>query len=311
MTEKESIIRGIYYDTEDGFDSVINTYRKASKVLNTITVADVKNFIEKQKGSYKQTKPYKGFNSYVAPKALHEIQIDLAIFTDSAKDNNGYKYAFVAIDIFSKYMWAIPIKDKRPQESIRAFNEVLNKIGTPQQIMSDREGAWESTEFVKLLNKHKIKHIISSSPPPFSERAVQELKNMIHTRLTGLDLEGEKWVELLPAVLRKYNNRVHGSTGMSPNDARKDENNIEVYLNIRKRAQYQRLYPKLSVGDKVRTTIKKHTFQKGHNSAWSKEVYKITFIKDKQYLINDHRKRVWNRWELLKIEESQGVDSGK
>ena len=78
-------------------------------------------------------------------------------------------------------MWAIPIKDKKPQESIRAFNEVLDKIGTPQQIMS--------TEFVKLLNQHKIKHIISSPPPPFSERAVQELKNMIHTRLDGLDLE--------------------------------------------------------------------------------------------------------------------------
>ena len=188
MSDKDSVIRGIYYDTEDGFDSVVNTYRKANKVLNSITVADVKAFIEKQKGSHKQTKPYKGFNSYVAPSALHEIQIDLAIFTDSAKDNDGYKYAFVAIDIFTKYMWVVPIKDKRPQESIRAFKEILEKIGTPSQVLSDREGAWESTEFVKLLNQHKIKHIISSSPPPFSERAIQEIKNMMHKRLYGLEL---------------------------------------------------------------------------------------------------------------------------
>ena len=55
--------------------------------------------------------------------------------------------------------------------------------------MSDREGAWESTEFVKFLNKHKFKHIISTSPPPFSERAVQEIKNMIHKRLEGFDLD--------------------------------------------------------------------------------------------------------------------------
>ena len=89
-------------------------------MLNTITVADVKACIEKQKGSYKQTKPYRGFNSYVAPKALHKFQVDLAVFTDSAKNNDGYKYAFVAIDIFSKYIWAVPIKDKKAPESIRA-----------------------------------------------------------------------------------------------------------------------------------------------------------------------------------------------
>ena len=94
--------------------------------------------------------------------------------------------------------------------------------------MSDREGAWESTEFIRLLNKHKIKHIISSSPPPFSERAVQEIKNMIHTRLEGLDLSKEKWVELLPSVLTKYNNRNHETTGVSPTDAMVYENAIQV-----------------------------------------------------------------------------------
>ena len=115
MSDKDSIIRSIYYDADDGFDSIINTYRKANKVLNTITVAEVKAFIEKQKGSYKQTRPYRGFNSYVAPKALHELQVDLAVFTDSSKDNDGYKYVFVAVDIFSKYICAVPIKDKKPQ----------------------------------------------------------------------------------------------------------------------------------------------------------------------------------------------------
>lgn len=205
-------------------------------------------------------------------------------------------------------MWVVPIKDKRPQESIRAFKEILEKIGTPAQVLSDREGAWESTEFVKLLNQHKIKHIISSSPPPFSERAIQEIKNMIHKRLDGLELSKEKWVDMLPPVLKKYNSRVHGSTGLSPNDARDDKNNIQVYLNLRQKAQFKRKYPPIHTGDSVKTTIKKHTFKKGHDSSWSKEVYTVTFIKDNQYLINDNKRRVYNRWELLKIEGSEGKD---
>ena len=162
----------------------------------------------------------------MVPHVLYEIQLDIMDMTASASLNHGFRYAFVAIDVFSKYIWAIPIKDKRPQESIRAFKEVLNKIGTPSQIMTDREGAWESTEFVRLLNEHKIKHIISSSPPPFSERAVQEIKNMIHARLGGLEMGQETWIDILPAVLRKYNSRVHGTTRMTPEEARKEKKTI-------------------------------------------------------------------------------------
>ena len=97
MSDKDKIIRQIYYDVEDGFGSIIETHKKAHHILNTITLNDVKEFLNKQKS--RQTKAYRGFNSYVAKEPLQEIQVDLAIFTDSAPDNNGYKYAFVAVDI--------------------------------------------------------------------------------------------------------------------------------------------------------------------------------------------------------------------
>ena len=48
--------------------------------------------------------------------------------------------------------------------------------------------------------------------------------------------------------------------------------------------------------------------KKGTDSVWSKEVFEITFVKDKQYLINGHRQHVWNRHELLKIESAEGKD---
>lgn len=299
MTDKEAVLRQIYYDKDTGFGSISETYRNANKVLNTITYQDTKDWLDKQKS--RQTKAYRGFNSYVSPKALHEFQIDIGDWTETAADNNGFRFMFLAVDTFSKFIHCVAIRNKQPAESVRAFEEILKVIGVPSQIMSDREGAWESKEFVRLLNAHKIKHIISSSPPPFSERAVQEIKNMIHARLDGLDLNKEKWIDMLEPVLKKYNNRVHGTTGLSPKDARKEENSIQVYLNIRNHAEYKRKYPKLSVGDSVRTYVKPHTFKKGYHSSWSKEIYKIMFIKDNQYIVNDSKRKVYNRWELLKI----------
>ena len=53
----------------------------------------------------------------------------IAGFTRSAEVNDGYRYAFVAVDIFTKICHAAPVKDKKPAESIRALYEVLDKIG--------------------------------------------------------------------------------------------------------------------------------------------------------------------------------------
>ena len=227
MENKEKIIRQLYYN-ERGFGSIAETYKDAKKILNTITLNDVKEFLEKQKT--RQIKGYKGFNSYVADHALQEIQIDIAVFTDSADENKGFKYCFVAIDIFTKYCHAVPIKNKQPAESVRAMNEVFDKIGVPENLYHDNEGSWNSKEFIKLLNQRKIKQIITSTPPPFAERMIQEIKNMIHIRLQGLEIEREEWVRLLPAVFNKYNNRIHGTTKMSPIEAKKDQNKIEAFF---------------------------------------------------------------------------------
>ena len=117
------------------------------------------------------------------------MQIDLAICIDSAPDNNCYTYVFVAVDIFTKICHAVPIKDKKPAESIRAFNEVLDKIGVMKTLYHDNEGSWSSTQFIRLINSHNIKQIITSTPPPFAERAIQTLKRMIHQTIDGLEMD--------------------------------------------------------------------------------------------------------------------------
>ena len=157
QSEKEKIIRQVYYN-EDGFGSVNETYKESKKILNNITINDVKQFMEKQ--TISQLKAYKGFNSYVAHHPLQEIQIDIADFTESGAVNNGFRYLFVAVDIFSKFCYAVPIKDKQPDESVRAMKDVLEKIGIPENLYHDFEGSWNSKQFIRLVNENKIGQII-------------------------------------------------------------------------------------------------------------------------------------------------------
>ena len=65
---KDNIIRGVYYDAEKGVGSVSDTYKQAHHLPNTITVNDVKELLSRQK--WRQTKAYRGFNSYVAKEPL-------------------------------------------------------------------------------------------------------------------------------------------------------------------------------------------------------------------------------------------------
>ena len=185
----------------------------------------------------------------------------------------------------------------------------MNTIGIPQQIYHDNEGSWSSKAFIRLLNFAKVKQIITSSPPPFAERMVQTIKRMIHTRLGGLEIDKQKWVELLPSVLNTYNNTKHSTTGMTPHMAKQSSNHVEGWLNIHNKAKFNRKYPPLKVGDSVRVYIKPKSFKKGYESAWSANVYNVVRISDdkKQFLVNDYTKRrVYSRHELLKIEGVEG-----
>ena len=161
------------------------------------------------------------------------------------------------IDVFSKQVHGVPIRTKQVPDVIRGFTEILDKICIPEQIFVDNEGAMSSTEFIRLLNKHKIKQIITTSPPPFVERVIQTLKNMLMTRVEASKMKTEQWTEFLPALVKKYNSTPHSSTSLSPNEGHTPENRSTVLVNIRKKAQWNRSYPKLEVGSLVRTRVTK------------------------------------------------------
>ena len=306
--EKEKVIRSIYYD-EDGFGSVKETYQNSKKVLDSITLNDVKQWMDKQ--TIAQLKPYKGFNSYVAHHPLQEIQIDIADFTKSGAVNNNFRYLFVAIDIFTKFCHAVPMKDRQPQESVRALKEVIDKMGVPENIYHDFEGSWTSIPFVKVLNDNKIRQITVTTPTPFAERMVQTIKNMIYVRLEGLAMEKQEWVNLLPGILRKYNNTTHSTIGMSPNEAKESKNHVKVFLNITEKAKYNRKYPPLKKGDNVRVFVKKTAITKGHDPRFSRAVHKVLFISadGKRYLLDNNTKKLYSRHELRKVEATETKDT--
>ena len=44
-----------------------------------------------------------------------------------SKFNKGFRFLLCVIDIFSKYSWVVPLKDKKGVSIVNAFQKILHK----------------------------------------------------------------------------------------------------------------------------------------------------------------------------------------
>ena len=51
---------------------------------------------------------------------------DLADIQLISKSNKGFRFLLCVIDIFSKYAWVVPLKDKKGVSIVNAFQKILN-----------------------------------------------------------------------------------------------------------------------------------------------------------------------------------------
>jgi len=279
---------------------LLDTTRQAKEKDVNITYELVRDTLKKLK--HRQTHfKYNRFNSYISPKPLFEIELDLIDLTSKAEKDNGYRYGLVGIDNFTKYADIIPMRSKTADEIIDAVKELLNKIGIPKQIYSDQEPAFSSPKFVRLMNEHKIKHIATVGKAHTVERFNRTIKEKMTTRLEALDEGIEQWHTHINDVINKYNNSEHRTIKMTPNQARKKGNEMLVRFNIYDNAKMNRKYPPIEIGSSVRVLLREDNKTKGYHSKYNNEIYKVLDIKGNDYLVNDNKHKLYLRYELLKV----------
>ena len=138
-------------------------------------------------------------------------------------NNKGYRYIFVIIDNFSKYLWAIPLKNKNSQIITIDFSNILTQSkGKPLKIESDRGAKFYNIIFFENFLKSKCMHHYSrytDKGPSIAERVIGTIRNLLKKPLF---LAGKAdWLSELSSVINQYKNTIHHSTKMKPIDASK------------------------------------------------------------------------------------------
>ena len=113
--------------------------------------------------------------------------IDLADMQLLSKFDKGYRFLLCVIDIFSKYAWVIPLKDKKVISIVNEFQIILKESNRkPNKILVDKGSEFYNSSFKKWLKDNDIEIYSTNNEgkSAIAERFIRTFKKIkfINTR---------------------------------------------------------------------------------------------------------------------------------
>ena len=114
--------------------------------------------------------------------------MDWADMKSLRKYNKGIKYLLCAIDIFNKYVWVIPLKEKKWGSLINAFQKIISQERKPNKNWVDQGSEFYNSPFKTFLktNNIEIYSTYNEGKSLVAERFIRTLKNKIFKHMTAI-----------------------------------------------------------------------------------------------------------------------------
>ena len=210
--------------------------------------------------------------------------VELADMKSLSKFNRGIKYLLCVINLFSKYAFVVPLKDKKDASIVNAFQSILDQSKRePNKIWVDQGSEFYNSFFKKWLKDNDIVmySTYNEGKSVVAERFIRTLKNKLYKHMTSISKKN--LYDVLDDIVKKYNNTWHSTIKMKPKDV-KDDNFTKYVEESNKKSS------KFNIANRVRISKYKNMFAKGYTPNWSEEVFVIDKIKNTvpwTYEIND------------------------
>ena len=214
---------------------------------------------------------------------------DLVKMQQFSKWNKCYRYLRMVLDVFSKYGWIVPLKDKKGETVMNTFKTIFKEGRKPKFLLTDKGKDYYNEQMKDLLEKYNI--ILYSTKNEEKSSVCERWNRTIKTKMWFTVKGKTQYLDILPKILKQYNNTKHSSIKMTPEEASRQENESIVYFNLYGDMKPSSSRPKVKVSDKVRISkYKRNTFDKGYTPNWTEEiftVYKIQYTNPITYRIKD------------------------
>ena len=189
-----------------------------------------------------------------------------------AKHNEGITFLLTIIDIYSKFAWIIPLRDKTGLSITKAFQELFKEGKKPTKLWVDQGKEFLNKEFKPFLLKHNVEmyQTFNEGKAVVIERFNRTIKEKMWRYFT--EFNTKKYLDVLPKLLKEYNNSYHSTIKMTPTEGSNPKKKIIYTYDLSNDK------PKLRIGDRVRIYKYKKDFDKGYETNWTTEIFVISDI---------------------------------
>lgn len=301
----EEYLANMYYDPAragayGGVEPLYRAVRKDGKFV--LSRAKIRDWLLKQEdyAVHRETRSKFKRRRVIAPFVDYQWDVDTANMANYKKDNDGYAFFVLAIDILSKYVWTVPLRTTTGQEMVEALKHIFASGRKPTHLRSDQGTEYVNQKVKALLKEENVTFFVTHNvvKASYAERAIKTIKTRLTRYMTHK--QTRRWIDILPHVTESYNKTYHRSIKRTPKSVT-PKDSVELW-----KRQYDSVAKPVGrslgtseigtfnykVGDLVRVSYLRRTFQREYDERWSRELFVVNerFVSDNipQYRLKDY-----------------------
>ena len=134
------------------------------------------------------------------------------------ESTRGNTYLLTAIDVFTRFPFAIPVPDRKAETVARALYEhIFQLFSFPSALVSDNAPEFVGKVMTALCNLFNIKHIRTLPFTPMLNSCLERFHRFLNATLTMLTNRWKNdWDDKLPSAMIAYRTSTHATLRFSP-----------------------------------------------------------------------------------------------
>lgn len=283
-----ALIIAAYESPALGLQSAPKLTKKLKTIDNSITLKQVRAVVDGHEADQiTKQKKRPGFHHIVSPDVGVGLQADILDLQKYSGVNKGYRYILSIIDIYSRYGWMLPLKNKSAPTIAKTFTDLFEgklepkmkrKYKPPVNISTDNGSEFIANQVQAVFKKYGVKSWLADVGDHNRVGLVERFNRSIrgYLRKYWALKNTKQWVDVIDQIAINYNTSNHRTIDARP---------IDVYSGKTIPAFQKKVaVATFKAGDHVRKKIIQKTFEK-QTERWSRDVYKVVRAEGRGYVL--------------------------
>lgn len=269
--------QGNFYATRKLYP-IVQSQAKKNPNLPHIYEAQIDGWLRNQSNYQMTRKPPRRLDVDVitSDRVGQTLQCDL-LQLQNTPSKAGNSFVFTCIDVFSRYLWAIPIREKTAERVLECMEQVVKECAEHGHVVR-RISTDNGSEFNKLHTIDGVTVVRGVAGLPTSQGMVERVHNTIRQYIRRYNISEGTTMGLWEIPLKKfvevYNDTVHSGSDKKPIDV------FEGTEEPKRRELADKVESSLlPVGSWVRVRTNFKPSLDKTVLPWSKEVYQVEAVK--------------------------------